>query len=88
MPGWALPVVVVRWNLAAAPTVESYSGRPPLMVVEDPAKSVRKPPGSMIVTLMPRGAVSLASAPKKPSTPHFAAEWAASPHGSDSPTDG
>src|SRR5258707_15738755 len=42
----------------AAPTVESYSGRPSLGWVEDPAKSVRKPPGSRIVTLMPSGLIS------------------------------
>jgi len=34
-------------------TVESYSGRPSLSFVELPAKSVRKPPGSTMVTLTP-----------------------------------
>ena len=42
--------------------------------VELPAKSVRKPMGSTMVTLMPSGATSRESTPEKPSTPHFAAE--------------
>ncbi len=42
-------------------------------VVDEPAKSVLKPPGSMIVTLMPSGPTSLARTSEKPSTPHFAA---------------
>jgi hypothetical protein len=55
------------------PTVSSYSGRPSRSSVDDPAKSVRKPPGSMMVTPTPRGPTSFASVSEKPSTPHFAA---------------
>src|SRR6267154_1243851 len=51
------------------------------MVWEDPAKSVRKPPGSMIVTLIPSGPTSLASTSEKPSTPHLAAAYAAAKWG-------
>src|ERR1700733_9347439 len=55
------------------------------MVWEDPAKSVRKPPGSMIVTLMPSGPTSLASTSEKPSTPHLAAAYAPRPIGPTRP---
>ena len=41
--------------------------------LEAPAKSVRKPPGSTMVTFTPKGATSFANVSEKPSTPHFAA---------------
>src|SRR2546421_512362 len=41
------------------------------MVWEDPAKSVRKPPGSVIGTLIPSGPTSFASTSEKPPTPHW-----------------
>jgi hypothetical protein len=86
--GLLAPILAVAKSYAeknglqiAAPTVESYSGRPSLSWVEDPAKSVRKPPGSMIVTLMPSGPISLDNDSEKPSTPNFAAAYGARPAG-------
>src|SRR5438477_9278861 len=58
------------------------------MVWEDPAKSVRKPPGSMIVTLIPSGPTSLASTSEKPSTPHLAAAYAPRPNRADASSHG
>src|SRR5437868_13078520 len=55
------------------------------MVWEDTAKSVRKPPVSMIVTLIPSGPTSLASTSEKPSTPHLAAAYAPRPIGPTRP---
>lgn len=52
------------------------------MLVELPAKSVRNPPGSMMVTLMPKGPTSFSSTSEKPSTPLFAATYAPLPTGS------
>jgi integrase len=66
---------------AVLPTVASYSGRPSRSSVDDPAKSVRKPPGSTMVTLMPRDPTSFASVSEKPSTPHLAAAYGARPMG-------
>jgi hypothetical protein len=48
-----LSSVVLGLHARRAPTTASYSGRPAFSVVEAPAKSVRKPPGSTIVTLTP-----------------------------------
>src|SRR5205823_14188185 len=47
------------------------------MRMDEPAQSVRKPPGSMMVTLMPSGFTSLARTSEKPSTPHFAVKLGA-----------
>ena len=77
-----------RWNRATAPTVAAYTGLSLAIVVDDPAKSVRKPPGSMIVTLTPRGPTSFARTSENPSTPHFAAAYAPRPTGPESPADG
>src|SRR5439155_13270123 len=46
---------------------------------------VRKPPGSTIVTFMPSGSTSLDSDSEKPSTPNFAAAYAARPDGPTRP---
>ncbi len=55
-----------RWNRAILPTMESHSGRPGRIVVDEPAKSVQKLPGSMIVTMTPSGPASLASTSEIP----------------------
>ena len=47
--------------------------------MEEPAQSVRMPPGSSTVTLMPSGATSCASTSEKPPTAHFAAWYADRP---------
>ena len=51
----------------------------------EPAKSVRKPPGSTIVTFIPRGHTSLFSDSEKPSTPNLAAAYGARPMGPTRP---
>ena len=48
---------------------------------------MRKPPGSTIVTFMPRGSTSLYSDSEKPSTPNFAAAYGARPIGPNSSSD-
>ena len=40
--------------------------------MDDPAQSVRMPPGSSTTTLMPRGATSAAGPDEKPDTAHLA----------------
>jgi len=42
------------------------------MVIDEPAQSVWKPPGSTIVTLIPSGATSFDNTSENPSTAHFA----------------
>jgi len=86
--GPRLRAVVLGWKRANRSTVAAYTGLSCAIVVEDPAKSVRKPPGSMIVTLMPSGPTSFARTSENPSTPNFAAAYAPRPTGpSRPPTD-
>jgi hypothetical protein len=47
--------------------------------MDEPAQSVRMPPGSTTVTLIPRGATSADSASLKPPTAHFADWYAVMP---------
>jgi hypothetical protein len=61
------------------PTDSAYSGPPSSIRIEEPAQSVRKPPGSTIVTLTPKGLSSEPSTSEKPSTPNFAAWYGAMP---------
>ena len=42
------------------------------MLIEAPAQSVRMPPGSSTVTLMPNGATSAASTEENQPSAHFA----------------
>src|SRR6266478_2875577 len=68
---FSLPALA-RINSASAPTVGLYSSRNSATIIEEPAQSVRNPPGSTIVVLIPSGPTSLASTSEKPSTAHFA----------------
>jgi hypothetical protein len=47
--------------------------------IDEPAQSVRIPPGSTIVTRMPSGPTSFDSASENPSTANFADWYAARP---------
>jgi hypothetical protein len=48
------------------------------MRIDDPAQSVRMPPGSRTVTRIPSGATSAASTDENPPTAHFAVWYAPS----------
>lgn len=50
-----------------------YGGLGGGIVIDEPAQSVRMPPGSSTVTCTPNGAISWASPRENPATAHFAA---------------
>ncbi|OLT18686.1 hypothetical protein BJF78_00915 [Pseudonocardia sp. CNS-139] len=58
---------------ASTPTVARYGSLAGGTCIDDPAQSVRIPPGSIAVTLMPSGPTSAASTSLRPLTAHLAA---------------
>ena len=70
--GW-LPSAA-RSRASAAPITDWYAALVGMIRIEEPAQSVRMPPGSTTVILIPRSATSLASTSENPPTAHLA-DW-------------
>src|SRR5262249_2115023 len=75
----AAPMAPDFSTCASAPTVGRYGALIGGIDIDAPAQSVRMPPGSRTVTLIPSGPTSCARTSENPPTAHLADWYAARP---------